>query len=315
MSFLKFGENVKVITIAGNKGGIGKSTIALTLSQYLSEVKGMKGAFIDLDPQGNSSSSLIPMTRDPAHPTGYMPKPHPEWDPKNPSKDDPHWDGISSIADIFIGRDIYPYPTWLKNLHCFPSFASLLEDAQRVLKVDVKEKVINRLKEFTDVLSENSDFEFIVIDTNPQFGPLTMAGLRAATHGLLPTELEQYGINGTMGMIEAISQEQLRRPKDNSIQIAGILPNKVRKTVIHTKFLKDLYSINGSEKWLLPPIVLRTTYSELVVEDAKPNCVFNLPDSNPAKKESEDWCSYVFERVFENTYKVINYKGETINGN
>ena len=76
--------------------------------------------------QLNSSSSLIPTTRDPAHPTGYMPKPHPEWDPKNLPEDDQHWDGISSIADIFIGRPIYSYPTWLENLHCIPSFASLL---------------------------------------------------------------------------------------------------------------------------------------------------------------------------------------------
>lgn len=305
---------MKVITTAGNKGGIGKSTIALTLAQYLAECKNMKGAFVDLDPQGNSSSSLIPMTRDPAHPTGYIPQPHPEWDPNNPAEDDPHWDGISSIADIFIGRPIYPYSTWLKNLQCFPSFASLLEDAQRVLKVDVKEKVINRLKEFTTMLSTHSDYEFIIIDTNPQFGPLTMAGLRAATHGLLPTELEQYGINGTIGMIEAISQEQLRRSKDDSIQIAGILPNQVRRTAVHNKFLNDLQTIEGSEKWLLPPIAQRTIYTELVVEDAKPNCVFNLVPSHAARKESERWCSYVYDRVFKNIYNKVYQKEELIYG-
>jgi chromosome partitioning protein len=297
---------MKVITTAGNKGGIGKSTIALTLAQYLVICKNMKGVFIDLDPQGNSSSSLIPTIRDPAHPTGYMPKAHPEWEPNNPSEDDPHWDGISSIADIFIGRPIYPYPTWLDNLQCFPSFASLLEDAQRVLKVDVKEKVINRLKEFTTLLADQSDYKFIIIDTNPQFGPLTMAGLRAATHGLLPTELEQYGINGTIGMIEAISQEQLRRPKDETIKIAGILPNQVRKTAVHNKFLNDLRSIEKSAEWLLPPIALRTIYTELVVENAKPNCVFNLSPSHPARKESENWCSHVYERVFHDRYKKVD---------
>jgi chromosome partitioning protein len=296
---------MKVITTAGNKGGIGKSTIALTLAQFLAQVKKMKGAFIDLDPQGNSSSSLIPMTRDPAHPTGYMPKPHPEWNSSEPSEDDPYWDGISSIADIFIGRPIYPYPTWLENLKCFPSFASLLEDAQRVLKVDVKEKVINRLKEFTTLLSTHSDFEFIIIDTNPQFGPLTMAGLRAATHGLLPTELEQYGINGTIGMIEAISQEQLRRPKDDSIKIAGILPNQVRRTAVHKKFLKDLHAMEGTETWLLPSVAQRTVYTELVVEDARPNCVFNLLPSNPARVESENWCSYIYDRVFNDKYDKV----------
>lgn len=296
---------MKVITTAGNKGGIGKSTTALTLAQYLVTHKNMKGGFIDLDPQGNSSSSLIRTIRDPAHPTGYMPKAHPEWDPQQLPEDDPHWDGISSIADIFIGRPIYPYPTWLNNLLCFPSFASLLEDAQRVLKVDVKEKVINRLKEFTTLLANHSDFEFVIIDTNPQFGPLTMAGLRAATHALLPTELEQYGINGTLGMIEAISQEQLRRPPDDPIKIAGILPNQVRKTAVHQKFLSDLRSIEKSEQWLLPPIALRTIYTELVVEDAKPNCVFNLPAANPARLESERWCSYVYDRVFHDVYNEV----------
>lgn len=296
---------MKVITTAGNKGGIGKSTIALTLAQYLATQKNMKGAFIDLDPQGNSSSSLIPTTRDPAHPTGYMPKAHPEWDPDNLPEDDPHWDGISSIADIFVGRSIYPYPTWVKNLQCFPSFASLLEDAQRVLKIDVKEKVINRLKEFTTLLSSQSDYEFIVIDTNPQFGPLTMAGLRAATHGLLPTELEQYGINGTIGMIEAVSQEQLRRLKGDPIKIAGILPNQVRKTAVHTKFLNDLRSIENAEKLLLPPISQRTIYTELVVENAKPNCVFNLSKSHPARIESENWCSQLYERVFHDAFHNI----------
>lgn len=293
---------MKVITTAGNKGGIGKSTIALTLAQYLAQIKNLQGVFIDLDPQGNSSSTLINMTRDPAHPTGYMPKPHPEWDPDNPAEDDPLWDGISSIADIFIGRPIYPYPTWVNNLQCFPSFASLLEDAQRVLKVDVREKVINRLKEFTTLLTQHSNYDFAIIDTNPQFGPLTMAGLRAATHGLLPTELEQYGINGTIGMIEAISQEQLRRSKDDTIKIAGILPNQVRRTAVHTKFLNDLKTIDGCREWLLPPISLRTIYSELVVEDAKPNCVFNLATSHSARIESEKWCSYVYDRVFLDQY-------------
>ena len=133
------------------------------------------------------------------------------------------------------------------------------EDAQRVLKIDVKEKVINRLKEFTTLLSVHSDYEFIIIDTNPQFGPLTMAGLRAATHGLLPTELEQYGINGTIGMIEAISQEQLRRPKDGFIQIAGILPNQVRRTAVHNKFLNDLHTIEGSEKMVVAAYCIKNS--------------------------------------------------------
>lgn len=301
---------MKVITVAGNKGGIGKSTQALTFSQYLALIKKLKGAFIDLDPQSNSSSSLIPMVRDPAHPVGYMPMPHPEWDPSNLPEDDPHWDGISSISDIFTGKAIYPYPTWVENLHCFPSFASVLEDAQRVLKSDVKEKIVNRLKEFMRLLSH--EYDFVVIDTNPQLGPLTTAGLGAATHALLPTELEQYGVNGTIGMIEAVTQEQLRRPKDDPIKIVGILPNKIRRTGVHSKFLRELCNIFGDEPLMLPPIIQRTIYSELVVKDAKPNCVFNLSSDHVAKIESERWCEIVYNRVFHNKYEKIDVLSEKL---
>ena len=133
-----------------------------------------------------------------------------------------------------------------------------------------------------------------------------MAGLRAASHALIPTELEQYGINGTMGMIQAISQERLRRPKDDSIVIAGVLPNQVRKTAVHNNFLKELQTIEGHETWLLPPVAQRTIYTELVVDNARPNCVFNLPASNPARIESEKWCSYVYDRVFNNNFVNIS---------
>lgn len=301
---------MKVITTAGNKGGIGKSTVALTLAQYLAICKNMKGIFIDLDPQGNSSSSLIPMVRDPAHPTGFMPTIHPDFNPND--SDNPEYDGVSSIADLFTGKNIESYPTWVSNLECFPSFASILEDAQRVLKRDIQERVINRLKEFVEYLSIHSEYEFIVIDTNPQFGPLTMAGLRAATHALLPVELEQYGMNGTLGMIQAISQELQKRQKNDPIKIAGILPNRVRQTAVHKKFLEEFLSIEESVL-LLPPISLRTIYAELVVENAKPNCVFNLPPSNPARIETEKWCSFVYDRVFHDIYNSA-YNDEVMYG-
>jgi chromosome partitioning protein len=115
-------------------------------------------------------------------------------------------------------------------------------------------------------------------------------------------------------MIEAISQEQLRRPKDEAIKIAGILPNQVRNTAVHKKFLNDLLSIEKSNDWLLPPIALRTVYTELVVENAKPNCVFNLPPSNQARIESERWCSYVYDRVFHDIYNRVYEQEEIING-
>lgn len=117
---------MKVIVVVGNKGGVGKTSIALMLAQYLAIVKKLIGGLIDLDPQGNSSCTLIKMQRDPAHQTGYMPTAHPNWDPNHPPENNPNWDGISSIADIFVGRPMRSYPTWVDNLVCFPSFFCII---------------------------------------------------------------------------------------------------------------------------------------------------------------------------------------------
>ncbi len=303
------------IAVVGNKGGIGKTTEALKNSQFLATVKGMRGALIDLDPQGNSSSSLIETVRDPSHPTGYMPKANPAWNPEKIDPENPDWDGISSIADIFVGNTIYPYPTCIKNLDCFPSFASMLEDAQKIPKNDIKERITDRLIKFIHYLKNDSEYQFIVIDTNPQFGPLTNAAIAAATHVLLPTELEQYGIDGTEGMLKAILQQKMRRPLENQLEICGIIPNKYRDTKVHNGFLLELLKNNDIKKYLLPPTKLRTVYTQLVVRNAQPGCVFQLGKSEIARKESERSCEIIYDRVFNKNFYSVDYLiEELING-
>ena len=54
-----------IFSVVGRKGGIGKSTVAVTFSQYLTQIKKMTGGFIDMDSQGNSSSALIKTVTDP----------------------------------------------------------------------------------------------------------------------------------------------------------------------------------------------------------------------------------------------------------
>lgn len=298
---------MKILTTVGNKGGIGKTSTALIFAQYLARVKGMKGALIDLDPQANASSTMIPTKQDPAHRSGHMPLPHPDFDPSSPPEDDPDWDGVSSIVDIFVGRDIYPYPTWMENLHCFPSFPSYLEGVKRVHAVDVQEKIINRLKEFMTMLKEHSDYEFIVIDNNPSIGPLTRATLCAATHALVPVQLEVYGYRGAIGMIEMVLQEKLKRPKDDPIDIVGVLPNRVERNNEQGNYLKllreNLKEIKGTDDWYLPPVYNRVAFARLVSEKANPNCVFDLPNSDPARKETEAWCDIVYQRMFGDTNK------------
>ena len=115
---------------------------------------------------------------------------------------------------------------------------------------------------------------------------------------LLPTELEQYGVDGTEGMLKAVIQQQRRRALDNQLEIAGIIPNKYRDTKLHNLFLEELLKHDEINKYLLPPTKLRTIYGQLVVRNAKPNCVFKLQKSEIARKESERSCEIIYDRVF-----------------
>ena len=244
-----------------------------------------------------------------------MPFRHPKWDPDNLPPDNLDWDGISSIADIFTGGHIYRYPSFFKNLYCYPAFASILEDAQHIHKADVEERIVDRLKKFTQLLAskeeniydfdEKVDYDFVMIDTSPRIGPLTTASIRASSHVIIPADLEEFGTKAIEGMLFTVACEKQLRSKDDPIEIAGIIPNKVVRRVPHHKSIfKKLRSINGSENWLLPPVIERGIYGALAMESRAPKSVFDLPPSHPARKESELWCSIVYERVFNK--KVID---------
>src|ERR1700680_609959 len=102
---------MKIFVPANNKGGVGKTRIAATFSEYTSKILNKKTLAIDFDPQCNLSQLYLNMEIDPASPEGYVPPLHPDFDPS----EDLGWNGKSSIADIFYDemqkQGIIPYPT------------------------------------------------------------------------------------------------------------------------------------------------------------------------------------------------------------
>jgi len=288
---------VKILVNATNKGGEGKTTTSINLAEYASLVLNKKVLAIDLDPQANFSSRYVPMERDPAYQGGKIPGTHPDYNPA----EDVMWDGRSSIADIFYGKEVFPYPTAISNMEILPASSYKLQEAEAVTKNEVLEKVHLQLKYLLDVPEVSEGYDLIVIDTPPSKGPLTMAAIKAATHIVIPSQMEQFSMDGIYGMMQLWKQETYNRDAENPIKLVGILPNQVRDIKLHNQFYESLVQTEGINSLIIPyKIKKRAIYTEILVEDANPSSIFHLPKSHVARKEFENACNYIMEEVLTN---------------
>lgn len=291
---------MRTIAVVNNKGGVGKTTISRILAEYFSIVKKEKVLALDLDPQSNFSNRFLKMEIDPYQLEGKIPPIHPSYDPKN--VEDQHWDGRSSIAGIFFGELVFPYPTYIENLEVAPSHSSKLLLAEAVTRDEVVQKVYDQLTKFLSLEEVRDSYDKVIIDTPPSKGPVTISVVRASTDLLIPSIMEPQPIEGIYGMIHLWKSETLRRSSDNPINLIGVLPNSfVQRGIVHKDHLQSL-------KEQIPDYVLnsvicrRLIYAEADANDAVPPSIFLYPDSNPAKQEILKACREIEERMSAYVY-------------
>ena len=287
----------KVIVNATHKGGEGKTTNSIVLAEYIALITQLRVLSIDLDPQANFSGRYIQMNYDPAYQGGKIPPLHPDYEPDI----DIDWDGRSGIANIFYGEEVIPYPTLIPNLEIAPAHSIKLQEAEAVTKTEVKERVHLQLKKFIEQPEVQASYDVIIIDTPPSKGPLTISAIKAATHLVIPAQMEQFSIEGIYGMLQLWKQETYARTKDNPIELIGILPNQVRNINIHKNFLNDLKNKEFTSKYVIPhEIKKRAIYTEILADNANPKSIFDLPKNNLERSEYENACKYIVDKVFKN---------------
>ena len=287
---------MKIIAFVNNKGGVGKTTCSKLMAEYLSKKCHLRTLCIDFDPQCNFSHQYLSMEIDPAAPEGLMPPIHPDYNPDDP--DDADWDGRSSIAEIFYGRGVIPYPTYVEKLDIAPGHAEKLLNAEAVRRSEVVEKVHKQLRQFIHHPDVEAEYDVVVIDTAPSKGPLTVSVIKAATHIIIPSIMEDQPVQGIYGMLQLWMQESLSRNKSNKLNLIGILPNMFKQTRLHKDILSSLQASPTIGKYILPvKFSQRIVYAEVDAENATPKSIFDFPDQHIAKTEAEEVCGYMAERI------------------
>jgi len=180
----------RIMAIANQKGGVGKTTTAVNLAACLG-ILGKKVLLIDIDPQGNSTSG-----------TGV--------DKETTNK---------TIYNVLINDELIKDNILLTehdNLYLLPSNIQLAgAEIELVTAISREYKLKNAVEQIKD------DFDFIFIDCPPSLGLLTLNALTAASTVLVPIQCEYYALEGLGQLMNTIGLVQKHLNK--GLQVEGVL--------------------------------------------------------------------------------------------
>ena len=179
----------KIISVANQKGGVGKTTTTVNLSTILAK-KGKKVLLIDTDPQGNATSGL----------------------------------GVSkdvelSVYDILIGDTEFDetlQETAIKNLKVCPSNMSLAGAEVQLVSMMSREQ---RLKTKLDKIKDQ--YDYILIDCPPSLGLVTLNAFTASDSVLIPVQCEYFALEGLGQLLNTVNL--VKKHLNKNLEIEGAL--------------------------------------------------------------------------------------------
>jgi chromosome partitioning protein len=212
----------RVMVVANQKGGVGKTTTTVNLAAALA-LQGLNVLVLDLDPQGNASTAL-----------GV-----------------PHAEGTPSAYDVLVEgvpiKDVVTAAAHLPNLACVPASIDLAGAEMQMFGMEHREWLLTRALEGYDL----DHVDYVFIDCPPSLGLLTLNALVAANEVLVPVQCEYYALEGLTQLMRTI--EMVR---------SSLRPELVMSTILLTMYdgrTRQAEQVANEVRTYFGGLVLRTT--------------------------------------------------------
>src|SRR5687767_3983848 len=205
-----------IIAITNQKGGVGKTTTAINLAAALAN-KGVKTLVVDMDPQANSSMSFLDIHELKQSIYDAL------------TEDHVHLPDIILPAEKVAGLSIAPSTIALAKI-----------EAKLIGELDSH----FRLKDELEAIQEQ--YDYVIIDTPPTLGIITVNALVAATHVLIPIQSSYFALEGTDDLLETIDKIKVRA--NPQLQIMGaVITLFDRRTLLSKDIHEQIQNVFGDK--------------------------------------------------------------------
>jgi chromosome partitioning protein len=250
-----------VLTIANQKGGVGKTTTAINLAAGFAR-KGLRTLLLDLDPQANSSISFL--------------------DPGTVENS-----AYEMIMDGSGSLEQFIYATPVAELFMIPARINLAKlEAKLVGDFDAPFRLKDRLEPL------RSRYQCIVIDTPPTLGLITVNALVASTHVLIPIQSSYFALEGTDDLLETIEKVKAR-PNPN-LQVLGVV------VTLHDKRTTLAREVHDHIRKVFGTKTFETVITKSVRLEESPaykEAIFTFAPQSSGANEYAKLCDEVISRV------------------